>query len=62
MVYIKKVVCNKSELPVALAQLSSWRGPKTGKSFSIITIYFPAHPKHKAAGLADDKVLIIARS
>jgi len=61
MPYVKKVVCPRSELPDKMRELLEWRGPKTGRPFRTISIYFFPHPKALCSGLAEGWALIIAR-
>lgn len=60
--YIRKVVVEETKLPQTIEELSQWRGPETGKSFRIITIYSSEHKKHKEAGIRKDNLLVIART
>jgi len=62
LVYIKKVVVDQKDLAVAVDALRRWRGPRSGRPFEMISIYFSDHKKHREQGLASDKMLIIARS
>jgi len=62
LVYIKKVVVDQKDLAAAVDELRLWRGPRSGRSFKTISIYFSDHKKHREQGLASDKVLIISRS
>jgi len=62
MVYNKKVVTPRAELSRAVEELRDWRGPRSGKRFTTINVFLSPHPKHGEHGLAEDQVLIIART
>jgi hypothetical protein len=62
MVYNKKAVVPRGELSRAVEELQAWRGPRSGKKFVTINVFLSPHPKHGEHGLAEDQVLIIART
>jgi len=62
LVYVKRLTVPLGELGEAVEELMRWRGPRSGKSLSMLAIYFPGHLRHMARGVAADRALIIAHT